>query len=162
MPQPPAAAICLPPENWEHLHDVAFAQTRAPRVPQSPAKNPGVPGRAPVGDLIVFESATAPMRRAKISARSVTFSSSRTFPRHGCASMTCNASVSNPATTPLELAVCTCNKMFDQAGMSSRPLAQGRHRDPDHVQPVIQILAELAGSDGLLQVAIAGGDDAGY
>ena len=39
-------------------------------------------------------------------------------------------------------------------------LAQRRQRDVDHVQPVVEILAEVAFLDQLQQVGIGGGQDA--
>ena len=39
-------------------------------------------------------------------------------------------------------------------------LAQRRHEDREHVQPVVEILAELAGGDRLLQILVGGGDQA--
>ena len=39
-------------------------------------------------------------------------------------------------------------------------LAQRRHEDREHVQPVVEILAELAGGDRLLEILVGGGDQA--
>src|SRR6185503_2782641 len=39
-------------------------------------------------------------------------------------------------------------------------LAQRRDADGDDVQPVVEVLAELAASDQALEVAVGGGDDA--
>ena len=39
------------------------------------------------------------------------------------------------------------------------PLAQGGQFDPDYVQPVVEVLAEAAGSDGSLQVLVGCRDD---
>ena len=44
--------------------------------------------------------------------------------------------------------------------ISSAPLAQRRHRDLDHLQAVIEILAELAAQHHRFEVAVGGGDDA--
>ena len=40
------------------------------------------------------------------------------------------------------------------------PLAEGRQHDRQHVQPVVQVLAELAFVDELLEIALGPGDDA--
>ncbi len=45
--------------------------------------------------------------------------------------------------------------------MSSRRSRSGRHGQLHHVQPVKQVLAETAGFDFLLQVAVGRGEDAG-
>ena len=37
------------------------------------------------------------------------------------------------------------------------PLAQRRHEDREHVQPVVEVLAELARRNGLLEVLVGGG-----
>ena len=44
--------------------------------------------------------------------------------------------------------------------MSSRPFAQRRDVDADDVQPVEEVLAELARCHGLLERLVGGGDDA--
>ena len=50
--------------------------------------------------------------------------------------------------------------MADQQGNVLRPVAQRRQRDLQHLQAVIEILAETLGGDFGFQVAIGGGDDA--
>ena len=40
------------------------------------------------------------------------------------------------------------------------PFAQRRQRDRQHVQPVVEVLAELAFGDHLFEIALAAGDDA--
>ncbi len=40
------------------------------------------------------------------------------------------------------------------------PLAQRRHLDGEHVQAVVQILAEAPAGDRVLEIAVGGGDDA--
>ena len=40
------------------------------------------------------------------------------------------------------------------------PLPERRHVEVDDAQPVQEVLAELAGGDEVVQVAIGGGDDA--
>ena len=46
-----------------------------------------------------------------------------------------------------------------QIGNVLRALAQGRHENRHHVEPVIQVLAKLAGLHRRFQVAVGGGDD---
>ena len=52
--------------------------------------------------------------------------------------------------------------MIDQtsSGMSSRRSRSGGELDRDHVEPVVEILAEAALGDRALEVAVGGGDDA--
>ena len=38
-------------------------------------------------------------------------------------------------------------------------LAQRRHEDREHVQAIVEILAEIAGGDGLFEVLVGGGDE---
>ena len=40
------------------------------------------------------------------------------------------------------------------------PLPQRRHEDREHVQPVVEVLAERAVLDRLLEVLVGGGDEA--
>ena len=50
--------------------------------------------------------------------------------------------------------------MADQGRDVLRPLPQGRHRDGDHVEAEVQVLAEVALLDLDLQLLVRGGDDA--
>ena len=49
--------------------------------------------------------------------------------------------------------------MVDQNGNVALPVAQGWHRDRDHIQPIKQVFAELAVLDGGFQITMGGGDD---
>ena len=51
-------------------------------------------------------------------------------------------------------------EVLDQAGDVFLALAQRRHPEVDDVQAVVEVLAELALGDEVLQVAVGGGDDA--
>ena len=51
-------------------------------------------------------------------------------------------------------------EMRDQRVHVLGPLPERRHVEVDDAQPVQEVLAELAGGDELVQVAIGGGDDA--
>ena len=50
--------------------------------------------------------------------------------------------------------------MVGQHDQVVAPLAQRRHRDRQHGQAVVQVLAERAAGDGLLQLDVRGGDHA--
>ena len=43
--------------------------------------------------------------------------------------------------------------------MSGLPLAQRRHEDREDVQPVVEVLAELAGRDRLFEILVGGGHE---
>ncbi|OIQ76326.1 hypothetical protein GALL_419930 [mine drainage metagenome] len=49
---------------------------------------------------------------------------------------------------------------IDQHRQVVEPLAQGRQRHPDHIEPVVQILPELALRHHLVQIAVGGADQA--
>src|SRR5262249_25235137 len=46
-----------------------------------------------------------------------------------------------------------------EEGNLFRSLAQGRHDDLDHVQPIVEVVAKAAGRHGLFQVLVGGGQD---
>src|ERR1700722_17554738 len=48
--------------------------------------------------------------------------------------------------------------MVDQQGNVFAALAQRRHADRNHVQPVVKIFAKLVFGNGLIQIAVGGGD----
>jgi len=50
-------------------------------------------------------------------------------------------------------------EVVDQRRDLFGPLAQGRYHDLEDVQPVVEVLSELAGRHGLLQVLVGGRDD---
>ena len=50
--------------------------------------------------------------------------------------------------------------MLDQERNVARPSAQRRHGDGEDVEPVVEILAELALGDESFQIAVGGGDQA--
>ena len=51
-------------------------------------------------------------------------------------------------------------KVIGQQQQVGLPLAQRRHEDREHVQPVVEVLAERAFRDGLLEVLVGRGDQA--
>src|SRR5262249_54685111 len=59
---------------------------------------------------------------------------------------------------PEKLRVAT-HEVPSEEGNLFRSLAQGRHDDLDHVQPIVEVVAEASGRHGLLQVLVGGGQD---
>ena len=51
-------------------------------------------------------------------------------------------------------------KMGDQPRDLLPPLAEGGHADLDHVESIVEVLAELAAAQGELEIAVRGGDEA--
>ena len=49
-------------------------------------------------------------------------------------------------------------EVIDEQQQVGLPLAQRRHEDREDVEPVVEILAERAGGDRLLQVLVGRGD----
>ena len=93
--------------------------------------------------------------RASATARSTMFSSSRTLPGKRVASSAGSTAGSSSRTSLAELArVLLRRSAATSSGMSSRPLAQRRQLDLDHVQPVVEVLAEAALAHLLVEPAV--------
>ena len=78
------------------------------------------------------------------TARSTTFCSSRTLPGQGYASSAAIASSVNPATWPARVFAKLVEKRLGQQRNVAPPLPQRRQLDVDHVDAVVQVLAEPA------------------
>src|SRR6185503_10873282 len=65
-----------------------------------------------------------------------------------------------PANLLAELEREALDEPIGQGGDVLAPLAQRRNLDSDHVESVIEILAELAGAHLAFDVAVGGGEDA--
>ena len=88
------------------------------------------------------------------------FSSSRTLPGQSYCCTAASDAVFH-ALDPLAGALrVLADEVFDEYGDVLAPLAQRRDLDRDHVEPVEEILLELALGDELPQVAVGGGDHA--
>ena len=80
----------------------------------------------------------------RIAACSSTLRSSRMLPRQFCAASSAIASApSSGGAEPLRSAM-SSRQHLDQRRDVGAPLAQRRHADRQHVQPVVQVFAELA------------------
>ncbi len=104
---------------------------------------------------------------ASTTARSTTFSSSRTLPGQLCSIRICMASGSKRSSERpcgvqelLVLAAVLVEEVLDQRGMSSLRSRSGGSDDVDDVQPVVEVLAELAFLHQLAQVGVGGREDA--
>ena len=95
-----------------------------------------------------------------MTARLMTFSSSRTLPGHACASIASIASGSS-VIAPRR---CSAAKRRTNAVREQRRIAlaraQRRNLDDDLGQPVVEILAKLAGDDLILEVLVRRAHDA--
>src|SRR5262245_25888885 len=88
------------------------------------------------------------------TARSIVFSSSRTLPGQ---SYCCSAVIALSSTRSMRV---LANEMIDERGNVVTPFAQRRQLDRNHVEPVEQVLLELAFGDHLAKIAVAGRDHA--
>ena len=98
--------------------------------------------------------------RARIIARSMTFSSSRTLPGQWYARAAPSAAASKPRTRLPVGAANLATKCSTSARQVVEPIAQRRQVDREDVEPVVEVLAELALRDQRLEVAVGGRDDA--
>ncbi len=97
--------------------------------------------------------------RARIAARSITFSNSRTLPGQSyCIRRRTSPSVSRSSRLSLRPSLCT--KCAASSGMSSRRSRSGTELDREYVEPEIEVLAESAAPHLLLEVAIGRRDHA--
>ena len=95
------------------------------------------------------------------TARSIVFSSSRTLPGQSWPCRAASAAVVDAVRRACPCAgACLRRKCSTSAGMSSRRSRSGGIVDGDHVQPVVEVLLELALRHHLPQVAVGGGDHA--
>ena len=96
---------------------------------------------------------------ASTTARSMAFSSSRTLPGQSYACSRASTPSSQALDALARRAARACRRSTRPApGMSSRRSRSGGRRDRDHVQPVVEILAEPALGDHLPQIAVGRGD----
>ena len=95
-----------------------------------------------------------------ITARLMTFSSSRTLPGHGCASMASIASGSSVIAPRRCSAANLRTKPCASSAASPLPIAQRRDLDDDLGQPVVEVFAELALDDLLLEALMRRAHDA--
>ena len=95
-----------------------------------------------------------------ITARLMTFSSSRTLPGQVCASIASIASgQKRHRAAPLLGGEPAHERMREQRGVALA-LAQRRNVDDDLGQPVVEVLAEFAGGDLVLEALVRRADDA--
>ena len=128
------------------------ASTRALRP--SPASRAAA---GPPRETSSESSATSMRSSARTSARRISFSSCRTLPGQGNAARRSSAA---RVTFTFAPAPCFSTKRATRSGMSSRALAERRDADADDVEPVEEVLAERAGRDHRLEVAMGRADDA--
>ena len=89
-----------------------------------------------------------------------TFSSWRTLPGQSCAARNCSAaSVRRLPSTPRSRAL-LARKWRASSGMSSRRSRSARQAQADHVEAVVEVLAEQALLHPRLEVLVGGGDHA--
>ena len=96
----------------------------------------------------------------KMAARSSALRSSRTLPGQWYRSSASRASRVRPAGGPSERFADVLQQRFAEREDVGGALPQRRDRDVEHLQPVEQVLAEVAAFDGFAQVAVGRGDHA--
>ena len=95
-----------------------------------------------------------------ITSRSIRLRSWRTLPGQACASSAARHSgVSSRGRSPDSAQNC-CTKWRARIAMSSRRSRNGGTREGDHVEPVVEVLAEAARRDLLLEILVRRGDHA--
>ena len=95
-----------------------------------------------------------------ITRRSIRFRSSRTLPRHAASCSAFSAAAVNFFGWKLCSSAEELREVLRQDGDVVAPLAQRRRADGDDVQAVVEVLAEAAGLDLLLEILVRRGDDA--
>ena len=94
------------------------------------------------------------------TARSITFSSSRTLPGQSYVARSSSASSSNPVDALAVLLGVAAEEEARERRDVLAPIAQRRDLDRDHVEAVEEVFAESPFGDARPQVAVGRGDDA--
>ena len=108
-----------------------------PQVERGLLRRP--PRMLPMSAAVIIEPS------AMITARLITFSSSRTLPGHGCASIASSASGEQRHRAAALLGGESPHERVREQRGVALAVAQRRNLDDDLGQPVVQVLAELAG-----------------
>ena len=88
------------------------------------------------------------------------FSSSRMFPGHQYDAQDVERGLGDSLDVLAELDVVAAEEEARQLGEILEPIAQRRHPDRDHVEPVVQVLAEPAVLDRLVEIDVGRGNEA--
>ena len=127
-------------------------------TPPAPAGAAAPPGRRRTSprcsapDLVAFHHDEQPLDRCSCS--------SRTLPRQAWRCSASTASGVKVLRPEVVLGRELLHEVLDEGGHVLGPLAQRRHADGDDGEAEVEVLAEVALLDGLLEVLVGGGDHA--
>ena len=115
-------------------------------------------GGSAVTDAIRIASTSTAVPLLRMTARSMTFCSSRILPGHSYARSRIERGRRDAVEMPAQSAREMPHEIAGELRDIVPPFAQGRQAHREHAQAVVQVRPELSGPDRLLEILVGGGD----